>query len=160
FSRWPEALMLGASLVFVAFLAVLAWRNSQAAARAETERHNTGEIFDVNALVLSELKDAETGQRGFLLTGEERYLEPYRTSVAMLPEVLDRFRRATAAIPDQKERENRIEQLTAQKLDELKSTIDLGRARRQADAMAIVRTDRGKILMDEIRDLSLRIEHE
>src|SRR4051794_16989842 len=53
---------------------------------------------------LSTLKDAETGQRGFLLTGEEEYLEPYRAASARMDEALGRLAALTADNPSQQAR--------------------------------------------------------
>lgn len=97
------------------------------------------------------IQDAETGQRGYLLTGSDRYLEPYQKAVASVTPGLDELAALT--------RENVVQQtniaklrpsLTA-KLAELKETVDLRRAGGVDAALAIVRTDRGKADMDAIR---------
>lgn len=98
-------------------------------------------VRDTTAL-LSALKDAETGQRGFLLTGEERYLDPYRRAVAETPAMLGSLHGPAV---------RRLGPLVKQKLDELDETVQLRRSNRLGAALEIVRTDRGKILMDQIR---------
>ncbi len=106
-------------------------------------------IIDSNAL-LSSLKDAETGQRGFLLTGREVFLAPYRQA---LPEIANRRRallRDSIGNEDQVPQERAIDSLVEQKLDELRLTIDL-RSRNPQAALRAVNTDRGRRYMDEIR---------
>jgi CHASE3 domain sensor protein len=51
------------------------------------------EVIAQSAQLLSTLKDAETGQRGFTITGDEKYLEPYNAAVARLPEELNTLKR-------------------------------------------------------------------
>jgi CheY-like chemotaxis protein/signal transduction histidine kinase/CHASE3 domain sensor protein len=101
--------------------------------------------------VLSSVKDAETGQRGYLLTGDEAYLEPFTSGRAALNGELESLRPLTAGNPDQQQRLDRLRGLIAAKLDELLSTITLKRAGKSEQALAIVNTDRGKLLMDQIR---------
>ena len=98
------------------------------------------------------VKDAETGQRGFLLTGEARYLAPYGQALTELPHTLDNLSRATAVRrPDQVERLERLRPLIKEKLDELGTTIAVRRSQGPEAALAIVRTDRGRQLMEQIR---------
>ncbi|HLJ48529.1 MAG TPA: CHASE3 domain-containing protein [Bryobacteraceae bacterium] len=157
-TRTPEALMLGISLLIIGLIAFLSYRSGEAAHTARQEGRITEDILTLDAALLSTLKDAETGQRGFLLTGEERYLDPYNAAIAAMPALLDRMRATSALRPDQAARFTSIEPLLTQKLSELKSTIDFRRAKRLPDAMAIVETDRGKQYMDEVRAICAEIE--
>jgi CHASE3 domain sensor protein len=104
------------------------------------------------------LKDAETGQRGFLLTGEDRYLIPYRQALADVPVILDNLKRTTATRPDQAERAEKLRPLVKDKLDELKETVDLRRREGLEAAVRVVRSDRGKAAMDHLRQSCLDIQ--
>ena len=102
--------------------------------------------------LLSELKDAETGQRGYLLTGVDSYLQPYETA---LPEIKTTFANVatlTADNPLQKPRLARLSQLIDAKLAELKQTIELRRTQDLEAALKIVLDNTGKTLMDQIRE--------
>jgi methyl-accepting chemotaxis protein len=118
------------------------------------------EVLEHIADVLSDLKDAETGQRGYLLIGDEAYLEPYRTgSVDVLIQV-KALRMLTADNPNQQKRVDSMEPLLAAKLAELKETIDV-RAKGSVDeAVKIVRGGEGKRLMDNIRRILDQIDNE
>ncbi len=101
--------------------------------------------------LLSTLKDAETGQRGFLLTGNPAYLEPYDAARQRLDADFKRLEQApqldsgwTAAI-------GRMRELATAKLSELGQTVGLGRAGQTRAALDIVRTNRGKEIMDALR---------
>src|SRR5579883_3452221 len=86
----------------------------------------TVESLRLLEVTFSHLKDAETGQRGFLLTGQESYLEPYNVAVASLGEDL-RGLAATLEIPEQRRRAEALGAKVGEKLAELKETIDLRR---------------------------------
>ena len=97
--------------------------------------------------------DAETGQRGYLLTGDARYLEPYRNGVDGWPRAhaeLERTLRPVAT-PEQRAALDRMATLAEAKLAELAETIRLRDAGRAGDALALVRTDEGQELMAAYR---------
>src|SRR6202453_4704909 len=95
------------------------------------------------------ISDAESGQRGYLLTGESSYLQPYTEAVTKVEAALDRVHQAYGGKDDSREfQELRI--LTGKKLGELEDTLALFKRRGTAPAMSIVRTDAGKRTMDDI----------
>src|SRR5581483_6068319 len=77
---------------------------------------------------LALLTDAETGQRGFLYTGEEQYLAPYNSALEQIPSRMDDLSRLTADNPRQQEAIGRLRPLARMKLNELASTIALFRS--------------------------------
>ncbi|WP_082439461.1 MULTISPECIES: diguanylate cyclase [unclassified Massilia] len=105
--------------------------------------------------VLSLLKDAETGQRGFLLSSDESFLEPYNTGVEGLPAALDEIERV-ASSSSEKVLATKISELSKAKLAELGETVALKRAGRAKEAIDIVENRHGKLLMDELRALLSR----
>ena len=126
--------------------------------------HATTELIDTSGLVahshklkealtdlLSKLKDAETGQRGFILTGEERYLEPYSTAIREIDRSVQDLKELAADQPAQLRRIDRIQTLIANKLAELAETISLRRQKGERAAVEMVLTDRGKNVMDDMR---------
>ena len=108
--------------------------------------------------VLSLIQDAETSQRGYLLTGEASYLGPYQAAVAALPRELPELARLIIADGGQPAPPRQLQDLVTAKLEELGQTIALVEAGDRAAALAIVRTDRGKVDMDAIRDVVHGIE--
>ena len=70
---------------------------------------------------------AETGQRGFVITGDEAFLAPYMASLKDLPPVLKEARELTRDNPNQQRRLDEVEPLVARKLAELKHTVELRR---------------------------------
>jgi signal transduction histidine kinase len=100
----------------------------------------------------SRLDDAETGQRGYLLTGDPQYLEPYTQASELIPDSFAQLRPRFQGTPD----EPLLDQLTKvvdDKLGELRRTIELYDSGQREQAIAEVKTDRGKVLMDRAREL-------
>ena len=117
----------------------------------ETTNSRIARAVTVN--VRNALQDAETGQRGFLLTQDERYLEPYNAALPEIPGYLDRLDEVLAPYPEADGIVATIRANMANKLAEMATTIELARTDRLAEAIAIIRTDRGKEEMDEARTL-------
>jgi PAS domain S-box-containing protein len=104
--------------------------------------------------VESLLADAESGQRGFLYTGEFRYLAPYNTALAQVTPHIDKLAELTADNPRQQPRIPTLRALVQQKLDELQKTITLFEAGKHQEARAEVLTDRGRQIMQDLRGLT------
>jgi len=100
--------------------------------------------------VQSDLKDAETGQRGYLLTRDERYLEPYTRSHAGIPASIERLRSLAGESRKRQGHLNVVAEASAEKLTELERTIVLRRQDGLEAAIAFIRTDRGKEAMDRL----------
>jgi PAS domain S-box-containing protein len=112
-----------------------------------------GELQALNDLadLASTLKDAETGQRGYLLTGEDPYLQPYRSGLAEVNERLAAVEKDAAAGTISADKLESINNLVRQKLDEMEKTVQLRRQKGLGPALAVVKDNTGKQLMDEFR---------
>ena len=129
---------------------------------------HTNEVLARLETVLSTLKDAETGQRGYLLTGEVSYLEPYREAVDRLPGQTIALRQLTLDNPAQTARVLRVDELATQRMAILKRGLDLAgldpdRGRGLSSARQTVLSGEGKEVMDRIRsevDEMERVERE
>jgi methyl-accepting chemotaxis protein len=119
---------------------------------AEWVRH-THEVINGLDEVVSAVKDAETGQRGYIITGEARYLEPYQGAREIVDQRLKHLRELTADNPIQQQRLTALEPLVNSKFAELQETIDLRRTKGFGPAEQVVVTDKGKNVMDSIRKL-------
>jgi hypothetical protein len=108
--------------------------------------------------LISQLKDAETGQRGYIITGNPEYLDPYESALHRLAQAFQQVRQSTAGNPQQQQQLDRLHPLIAEKLSVLKLTIALRQRQGFAAAAQVVQTDRGKHLMDQIRQIVLEME--
>ena len=108
--------------------------------------------------LLSTLVDAESGGRGFVITGRETYLEPYDRARNAIPSELDQARRLTADNPDQQTDVERLTTLTGVNLDGLAEAIRQRRESGLAAASAVVATEIGRRTMDEMRAIVQRTQ--
>lgn len=121
---------------------------------------HTYEVLQNTGKLLSYLKDAETGQRGYLLIKEESYLEPFNRGKAAVNQTLDSLKLQTSDNPLQQERLSKISGLVNEKFEELSSTIQMANdSTGLAQALSIVRSGKGKVLMDKIRALVTEMEN-
>ena len=114
---------------------------------------HTDKVISELENIASSAKDAETGQRGYIITGEERYLEPYYAGIKNNIKHEKNIRELTKDNPTQQKRLDALEPLIASKFAELKETIDLRRNRGFDAALQEVRTGKGKKVMDDIRKI-------
>ena len=96
------------------------------------------------------IQDAERGQRGFLITGRETYLEPYERAARRLPQLMIDLQQATSTSPDQQQRLLKLQADATTKMNELASTIAVMRDHGFDAAKAIVDTDLGRASMEAI----------
>lgn len=106
------------------------------------------------------LKDAETGQRGFLYTGNPKYLGPYSAAVNQVQPHINELARLTADNPAQQALIPDLRLRSQRKLSELAETISLYRAGKRDAARAIVLSDAGLRHMDEIRAVIKNMEQQ
>ncbi len=103
--------------------------------------------------LLSTLQDAETGQRGYLLTGQQRYLDPFSDAQEDLPLRLAQMEVLATRNGIPRQEVTKLHSLVDQKMSELRRTIDLRRKQGAEAALAEVETGRGEQYMTEIRSL-------
>jgi signal transduction histidine kinase len=119
----------------------------------ESNLSDAARTQDIRALtvdLLDAVTNAETGQRGYLLTGKDGYLAPYRQSVKTVPLILRQLETETS---NGAEFAAWRDAITA-KMAELAETVQLAQAGRRDEAMAIVQSDRGKNTMDVARAIA------
>jgi signal transduction histidine kinase len=97
------------------------------------------------------LDDAETGQRGYLLTGERAYLEPYLNAESHIPGQIEALRKLTNDDLGQSEVVEKLVATIAVKMAELRQTIDLFDGGRRDESLALVKANHGKEAMDQAR---------
>lgn len=146
-------LTLGLVAVLTLFVVsgVISYYNVRTLSESAGMVAHTHEVLSALNDILSLSKDAETGQRGYLLTGDERYLAPHTVAKSRLSERIADIERMT--------RDNSIQQMHIPtlksrldvKIKELDETIHVRRAQGLDAALSVVQSDRGKEAMDAIR---------
>jgi signal transduction histidine kinase len=152
----------GAVLLIVGLLALLAIVGSTIWL-VERSQHYFNEVVAARDLRTSTnnlriaMQEVETSQRGFLLTQEESYLEPYEAAHNRIIPTFEELRTIVERYPQYLDAVERLGPEIESKLAEMNQTIQLARTGQVAEAVEIVATDRGKEIMDEARALFTRI---
>ncbi|MEY4705580.1 MAG: hypothetical protein RL042_1785 [Nitrospirota bacterium] len=151
-SRRTVASLAGAGFLLVLLATASYWT---VVLYQESERFviHTHEVLTELSRTLSSLTDAETGQRGFLLTGHDGYLEPYTRAVMEIHGHLERLKVLTQDNQLQQSRLQVLDAKVEEKLTELRETVSARQSRGLDEALRIVISDQGKAVMDEIRSL-------
>jgi methyl-accepting chemotaxis protein len=162
--KWSIGTRIGAgftlALVALVIIGVAAYRSTTSLLVANDWKSHTFVVLRSLAGLLSAMQDAEDGQRGYLITGRDSYLEPYLAGAKAAGQAADELRKLTADNPNQQRRLDAIQPAIANRLDVLRQTIDLRRGKGFEAASAVVATDRGKQAMDEIRRLVAAMDDE
>lgn len=142
--------------LFIGF-AVLALIVGTRAVLVETQRANREaarqavEYQELLSGLLTMAQEAETSQRGYLLTGEKSYLQPYRQAVDAIPGQLAHIDGMTAPDDELVQQINHVKDALSQNQAELAETIALYDRGDAAKALELVRSGQGKAAMDQIR---------
>jgi two-component sensor histidine kinase/CHASE3 domain sensor protein len=155
--RSATTTVIAIGVVAVAIV-LAAWINLQAQQAAERVSRAIA-VRESSERFLGHLRDAETGQRGYLLTGSASYLEPFTDGVGAVAPALERLERLVAPDPQQKARVVALREPVQRKLAELDATIGLMREGRQAAALAVIRDGQGITAMEALRSLIEQIQH-
>ncbi len=152
----------GYALAVIALLVIgiILYNTTSRLIESAEQRAHTYQVLSGLEQVLSALKDAETGSRGFTITGEESYVEPYNEAVREIAPLIKELRTLTAGNDAQQQRLDAFEPLTLQKLNGGKQAIELRRTRGFEAAAHHVRTGEGKRIMDDLRRIAEEMEAE
>src|ERR1035441_3581402 len=148
------------SFVLLAVVGAIAYRSINALSQTSYSVAHTHLVLEHVASVLSLLKDAETGQRGYIITGDESFLGPYQAAGPDIETTVKDLRDLTSDNPAQQKRIGQVEPLIAAKLFELKRVIEMRRNRDVEQATKAIQAGEGKRLMDELRGMLGEMERE
>jgi PAS domain S-box-containing protein len=115
-------------------------------AREQVRRDGINRLEQLESIV----KDAETGQRGFIITGDESYLMPFNQATERLPADLANLRKCSSLVITPEE-VAKVTALIQQKMAELNSTIEVRRSSGFEATLPLVQAGSGKRLMDDLR---------
>jgi CheY-like chemotaxis protein/CHASE3 domain sensor protein len=154
-SEFPWLIMCALALVIVIYLSLSDWqqvRQANEAAKASDES------LRALHLLSSTLLQAESSQRGYLLTQRETYLIPYLEAKKQIPELLAAVHALVGSTMNQKVRVGELDDLIHRKLDAMERTVQLGQQAKFSEALDVSKSDEGKILMEQFRALEEAVE--
>ncbi|MEH2448104.1 MAG: response regulator [Nostoc sp.] len=150
----------GLASAILVLIGVISYQNTRILIDTKNQVQKTQEKINKLEELLSDMKDAETGQRGYILTGQESYLEPYQAVVGNIDQKIAELKDLIVDQPSQQQQFATLESLIAAKLAILKKTIYLRRNQGFDAALQLIQTNRGKYLMDNIRKVIHEIENQ
>ena len=162
--KWNVGMKIGVAFalalaVFVLVSVVSYMSTTQLIAASDSRKH-TYDVLDKLSGLLSLTLDVETGQRGYALTGEDRFLEPYRAALGRIDDHLLEIRKLTSDNPRQLERVAALQSIIKERLAFTDTNIMLRRTQGLQAAAEHTRQGRGKVLMDSIRRIDGAIRAE
>ncbi|PZO03535.1 MAG: hypothetical protein DCF30_02910 [Hyphomicrobiales bacterium] len=150
-ARLRSATIAVIAIVVVAVAIVLAaWINLQAQNTAEQVSRAIA-VRENAERFLGHLRDAETGQRGYMLTGTASYLVPFTNGRSSAVPALETLEELVESDPEQKRLVADLREPMERKLAELDMTVSLARDARQREALAIIREGKGIGAMEALR---------
>ncbi len=158
---FDKGLIIGAGLLIALLIvdAALSYKNTRELNKHAQLVAHTNEVLVALEEVVSTTKDAETGQRGYIITGEASYLAPYNLAQAEIPKKIAAARVLTADNPHHQARFDTLEKHIATKMNELERTVQLRKTDLEG-ARKIVLAGEGKQAMDAIRSQISEMEQE
>ncbi|WP_341527972.1 response regulator [Nostoc sp. UHCC 0302] len=148
------------SLAILSTIGLISYQNTNELIQTSHKEKHTYQVLSQLEDLNAQLTNAETGQRGYLITGEQRYLEPYKAAIDVVDQKVKGIEKLTADNPNQQRQLGILQPLVAKKLAELKQTIALRQNQGLEAAQKVVMTDEGNQLMTEIRQIIQRMENE
>jgi len=146
------------ALICLAGIGVMSFLSVTRQTKHAEENQHTELIIDALHLVLSATTDAETAERGYVITGNREFLEPYEESRGRIDAGMRSLRRLTDGDGDQQKRLDELTRLLEQRLAIIADNIDLREHEGFAAAQAAIATGRGKLVHDSIRELTAKME--
>jgi methyl-accepting chemotaxis protein len=154
------ALGFGIAVGFLLVVSGIGYRTTGQLIENDHRVTHSHAVIEHLSRLLSVLQDTETGQRGYLLAGEDSYLEPFQRAAPEVPQVLEELRALAADNPRALERLERVADLARQKIAWEQQCVDARRSRGLDEALKLVATGVGKQRMDAIRTEVAAMEHE
>jgi signal transduction histidine kinase len=153
-------LLLFFALVVVGLNTWLAFRSISSLIQSEYWVDHTWQSINQVERIMSSAKDAETGNRGYLITGDAEYLAPYLAAQRDLPSELAHFQALTSDSPSQQARLQEMRVAIERRLSLLQQGIDLRRTESKDSSHALILTGTGKTQMDHLRGIADQMEAE
>jgi signal transduction histidine kinase len=162
-ARFREFLVSGALFAVLLIICLNSWlalRSIQILGQSEYWVAHTWQVINALELVLGSAKDAETGNRGFLLTGDDSYLEPYTNAVRELPGEIQAVQQLTVDNARQQVRITEMRAVVEQRLQLLQQGIDARRAGETDTVHLLVLSGTGKVEMGHLRTIVSAMQDE
>ncbi|MHC5858582.1 GAF domain-containing protein [Nostoc sp.] len=144
----------------VVLIGVVSYQNTRVSTNNRSTIKKTYKKINSLEKLLSQIKDAETGQSNYIFTGEQIYLKPYQTALANVDREIANLKDLTADQPNQQKQIATLEFIITAKLAELKQTINLRQSKGLETALLVLQKNNQQNLMDDIHKAIDEMENE
>jgi methyl-accepting chemotaxis protein len=148
------------SFVLMAMIGLLAFRSINTLSNTSQVVAHTHLVLERLADVLNVLQDAEIGGRGYIITGDDSFLQPYQNAETKILTVVKDLRVLIADNPAQQKRLTQAEPIITAKMALTKRYIEMRKARETETVIKLVQAGEGQRLMDELRQIFGAMEQE
>jgi CHASE3 domain sensor protein len=156
-----NALVLGALLGLLLLIGGVSWEQLRAARTSRVWAQHINQVIATIKDLDIAIRDAETGQRGYLLTGDDDYLTPYQSALGKVAFLQGELQRLTSEDQSEQERLRSLAPVLRRKLDELAQTVQFRRELGFEAAVGVVQSDAGREYMKQIEaSLTAMATHE
>lgn len=153
-------LLTALAVVLVAINAIVAYRAIGVLEESQKWVQHTYRAIAQVEILMGAVKDAETGERGYLITGDPRFLDPYNNAESALPVEVNEFQQLTSDNPSQQVRIADFRSHLGVRNQLLQHAIDLRRGGETMAQAALAVTERGRIEMDTLRHIGKDMQTE
>jgi PAS domain S-box-containing protein len=155
--RWSTEkkifIIFALTFLLVVSVGIVAYQHASQTIETHQRVIHTRDVLDALDAILVDMLNAESGHRGYILTGRSSYLEPYNFAISSLGGQLYYLRNLISDNPAQRERLNNLQSLVDARLDIIRVGLGVYSSRGPEAAQHTILTDRGKDFMDTIREV-------
>ena len=148
------------SFVLMAMIGAVAYQSINTISNTNKWVVHTHHVIERLADLLNVMQDAEIGMRGYIITGDESFLEPYQKADTKILKVVNDLRALTADNSAQQKRIAQIEPIIVAKLSLTKRYIEMRKARKTETVMKVLQSGEAQKLMDDLRSMIVEMEQE
>jgi CHASE3 domain sensor protein len=159
-NRFLVPSFLTVAIIVVTANAWFAFRSLESIEKSQGWVEHTWQVIGQVERIMTSTEDAETSIRGYLLSGEDNYLDPYQTAMRELPPELDRFQTLTSDNPSQQVRLAEMRSVLDQRTNSLAQAIQSRRSGDRNMVQALALSGSGKAEMDRLRRIANDMEAE
>ncbi|MDP5338364.1 MAG: response regulator, partial [Nodularia sp. (in: cyanobacteria)] len=150
----------GLASAILVLIGLVSYQNTKTYIEISNQQQKTLDKINIQEQLLSLITDAETGQRGYILTGDQSYLEPYELAITKIAEKIKLLKKLTLNQFNKQGNITTLESLLSTRLTLLKQTIELRKNQGFEASLQVIKTNQGKNLMDNIREIIGEMEQE
>ncbi|MBD2041054.1 PAS domain S-box protein [Microcoleus sp. FACHB-672] len=150
----------GLASAILVLIGVVSYRSINELIETSNLVERTHQVLESLESVLSNLTYAETGQRGYILTGDESYLETYNTAIPSLNQDLEKLKQLTTDSPKQQQRLVMLQPLIGKRIDVLGEIVRVRKDQGFEPALQLIQTNQSRSLMQQVRQMITEMENE